>query len=106
MHFPFTPPAENGGREDVRRVTFETADGARVIMRASRPFHFDAHHYTVCDLRDATHDDEIPVRPETIVHTDAAHAGIGGGMAWSTVMDENVKVTSGEYALEMEIQIL
>ena len=40
------------------------------------------------------------------MHTDAVHAGIGGGMAWSTVMDESVKVTSGEYALEMEIQIL
>ena len=69
MHFPFTPPAENGGREDVRRVTFETADGARVIMRASRPFHFDAHHYTVCDLRDATHDDEIPVRKPSCTPT-------------------------------------
>ena len=105
MHFPFTPPAENGGREGVRRVAFRAPDGAKVVMKADTPFHFDAHHYTVNDLRDAMHDHEIPRRSEIIVHTDAAHAGIGGDMAWSTRMNAANEVTPGEYALNMDIHI-
>ena len=106
MHFPFTPPAENGGREQVRRVIFENSEGAKVIMRAEIPFHFDARHYTIPDLRDAMHDHEITIRPETIVHTDAAHTGIGGDMAWSTRIDPAYAVKSGEYSLAMEIQVV
>ena len=106
MHFPFTPPAENGGRDAVRRATFETEDGAKIIMRAQTPFHFDARHYTITDLRDAMHDHDLYMRPETIIHTDAAHAGIGGDMAWSTVIDPEYAVSSGEYTLALDIQVI
>ncbi len=100
-HFPFTPPAENGGRDATRRVAFSTSDGARVIMQSDAPFHFDARHYTVNDLRDAMHDHELIKRPETIVHTDAAHAGIGGDMGWSTYIDNKFAVTPGDYTLRL-----
>lgn len=106
MHFPFTPPAENGGRDAVRRVAFENKDGAKIIMRAQTPFHFDARHYTIIDLRDAMHDHELYMRPETIIHTDAAHAGIGGDMSWSTNIDPKYAVTSGEYTLALDIQVM
>ena len=106
MHFPFTPPAENGGRDGVRRVMFENENGAKVIMYSATPFHFDAHHYTVSDIRDAMHDHELIRRPETVVHIDAAHAGIGGDMAWSTVQDPNFTIGPGDYTQTINIQIL
>ncbi|MBQ3080207.1 MAG: hypothetical protein IJC48_09470 [Clostridia bacterium] len=106
MHFPFTPPAENGGRDDVRRVVFENEEGAKVVMYSDTPFHFDARHYSVSDLRDAMHDHEITKRDETIIHIDAAHAGIGGDMAWSTVTNPKYRITPGDYTHTVNIQIL
>ena len=105
MHFPFTPPAENGGRDEVSRVSFSTSDGRALTFTALSPIHFDAHHYTAEDLREAMHDHELPHRPQTIVHTDAVHAGIGGDMAWSTVQDEKYTVRPGEYELSLEIEL-
>ena len=106
MHFPFTPPSENGGRDGTRRVMFENDEGMKVIMRSDTPFHFDARHYTVSDLRDAMHDHELTMRPETIIHVDAAHAGIGGDMAWSSVINPAYSVTPGDYTQTINIQIL
>ena len=105
MHFPFTPPAENGGREQVRRVRFSAPDGAYVGLHCGAPMHFDAHHYTVSDIRQAMHEHELARRPQIIVHTDAAHAGIGGCMAWSTQQDEKYTIKPGTYRLEMDIEI-
>ena len=105
MHFPFTPPAENGGREQVRRVRFSAPDGAYVGLRSGAPMHFDAHHYTVSDIRQAMHEHELARRPQIIVHTDAVHAGIGGCMAWSTQQDEKYTIKPGTYRLEMDIEI-
>ncbi|MBR5380050.1 MAG: hypothetical protein IK140_05900 [Clostridia bacterium] len=105
MHFPFTPPAENGGREDARWVTFKSPDGASVTFQSDCPMHFDAHHYTASDLRGAMHDHELIRRHETVVHTDAVHAGIGGAMAWSTVQQKEFTVAPGEYCMDLVIQI-
>ena len=105
MHFPFTPPAENGGREDTKYICLSTDAGEKLTFRFSRPVHFDAHHYNAGDLREAMHEHELTRRRETIVQTDAVHAGIGGDMAWSTVQDEKYAVRPGEYHLEMQIEI-
>ena len=103
MHFPFTPPAENGGRDQVSRVSFLSDDGRSLTFAAVNPMHFDAHHYATEDLRNAMHDHELPLRPQTVVHTDAVHAGIGGDMAWSTVQDEKYMIRPGEYELNLDI---
>ena len=104
-HFPYNPPAENGGHEKTLRVTLAAEDGRAIRFASSTPFHFDAHNYTPCDLRDAMHEHEIPVRHETTLHIDAAHTGIGGQMAWSTRQDEKYAVGPGTYNLELEIEL-
>ena len=106
MHFPFTPPAENGGREDTVMLKLKNKDGTALIINSEAPIHFDAHNYTVSDLRLAMHDEELNRRGETIIHTDAAHSGIGGKMAWSTVLDPEHTVKSGCYSLSLDIQII
>ena len=41
------------------------------------PAQVSATHYRASDLAAATHDVELVARPETIVHLDAAHRGLG-----------------------------
>ena len=105
MHFAFTPPAENAGVEDALRLRFSAADGHAITFHSAAPFHFDARHYTIGDLREAMHDHELIRRRQIVVHTDAAHAGIGGDMAWSTRQEKEFTITPGEYKLNLEISI-
>ena len=51
------------------------------------------------------HDHELIRRHETVVHTDAVHAGIGGAMAWSTVQQKEFTVAPGEYCMDLVIQV-
>ena len=103
LHFPFVPPSENGGRDDVRWLRFTHRDGRRLTVRTERPLHFDAHHYTVEDCQQAAHDHELPHRPETWLHLDAVHGPIGSDMAWSTVMSEKYAIEGGDVSFAFEI---
>ena len=54
------------------------------------PFHFDIHHNTVEDYLTAGYEHLLKRRPESYLHIDARHAGIGGEMAWiSALCPEN-----------------
>ncbi len=97
-HFPFCPPSENGGHEQTRWLTLTDGDCALKIS-SSKPFHFDVHHSTVADYKAAKHDREIIHRPESYLHIDAAHAGIGSDMGWSTMLAEEDRVKAGNYSL-------
>lgn len=105
MHTPFVPPAECGGHEDVRDLVMKDKEGHSIRFTGDTPFHFDARRFTVQALRDAAHDHEIS-RGETIfLHLDAAHAGIGGDMAWSTVLNAGHIIKPGVYTLGLEIEV-
>ena len=79
--------------------------GRALLVRSAAPIHFDAHHYSVADCQRARHDHELPRRPETVLHLDAAHAPIGGEMAWSTKMPEPLALRGGTYHLSVEISL-
>ncbi len=104
MHFAFSPPSENGGREDVRYLRFvnEAGDGFEIIP--DRPIHFDVHHNTVRDYREAKHEHELIRRPDAYLHLDAAHGPIGGKMAWSTVVDEAADLRDSIYTLRFTVK--
>ena len=106
QHFPFVPPSENGGHEETRWLRLSCGDGRSLRIRSAAPIHFDAHHYGIEDCQRAKHDHELPTRPETVLHLDAAHAPIGSEMAWSTKMPETLAVRGGEYHLSAELEIL
>ena len=98
-HFPFIPPSENGGHEGTRWIKVKNAEDRMLYIRGDRPFHFDIHHSTAEDYREARHDHELIRRPEAYLHIDAAHGQIGADMAWSTVLDDNLNLGGGEYSL-------
>jgi beta-galactosidase len=74
---PYIRPQENGGRADVRWLEL-TGDGGRGIrIELDRPAQMSATHFRAEDLAAATHHEELVPRPETIVHLDEAHRGLG-----------------------------
>ncbi|MDW7656427.1 MAG: beta-galactosidase small subunit, partial [Bacillota bacterium] len=105
-HFPFIPPSENGGHEETRWLELQNDLGQVIRFTPDKPCHFDVHHNTVTDYKDARHEHELQRRPESYLHLDAAHSGIGSDMGWSTVLDEQDQVPAEFSRLVCTIQIL
>jgi len=104
QHFPFIPPSENGGHEDTRWVALENSEHKKIEIESLIPFHFDVHHASVEDYRLAKHDHELPRREQSWLHIDAAHAGIGSNMAWSTMLTEENRVMAKPYVLSFVLK--
>lgn len=102
-HFPFIPPSETGGHEGTRWLELADDRGRRIRAEAVTPFHFDVHHNPPEDYQAARHDHELVRRPEAWLHLDAAHAQIGGMMAWSTVLDPRFDLREGAYSLRCRL---
>ncbi len=104
-HFAFIPPSECGGHEETRWVSLRRPDGAVITVSAPVPFHFDAHHNTPDDYIRARHEHELVRRPETVLHIDAAHAGIGSDMGWSTFLPGAERVVAGNRIQHLTISL-
>ncbi|MEW5989988.1 MAG: glycoside hydrolase family 2 TIM barrel-domain containing protein [Chloroflexota bacterium] len=76
-HVPYVRPQENGGRADVRWLELRRPSGDGLRIQLDRPRQVSATHHRAADLAAATHREELADRPETIVHLDAAHRGLG-----------------------------
>ena len=105
QHFAFIPPSECGGHEDTRRLSLSDDKGHSLLIKSRAPFHFDARHSSIEDYRNAAHEHELMKHKETYVHLDARHAGIGGNMGWSTILDEKHMVPAGVYRFSVDIQL-
>lgn len=105
QHFPFIPPSECGGHEQTRWLALSNEDGRTIKITGERPFHFDAHHNTIEDYQNATHDHELPMRSETWLHIDASHSGIGSDMAWSSAPSYDHLTVAGTYHMRLSIEL-
>lgn len=105
MHFDFNPPSENGGHEGTRRIELANGEGAKLIFAMRQDAHFDIRHATIADYAAARHEHELPRRPESWLHLDAAHAPIGGDMGWSTGVDQREMLRGGAFALRFGIRM-
>ena len=77
LYVPYVRPQENGGRADVRWLELSDGGGRGLRFGFDRPRQVSATHFRAADLAAAGHDVELRPRPETIVHLDAAHRGLG-----------------------------
>ena len=73
---PYVRPQENGGHSDTRWFRVGSPGGT-LRVDLDTPGQVSATHSTAADLDAATHDVELRPRPETIVHLDAVHRGLG-----------------------------
>jgi beta-galactosidase len=76
-YVPYVKPQENGGRADVRWIELSDGSGHGFRLALDRPAQVCATHFRAIDLATARHDVELVPRPETIVHLDVAHRGLG-----------------------------
>ena len=74
---PYIRPQENGGHADVRWLELRDAAGAGLRIDLDTPRQVSVTHARAADLDAATHDIDLVPCPETIVHLDAAHRGLG-----------------------------
>ncbi|MGA3058182.1 MAG: glycoside hydrolase family 2 TIM barrel-domain containing protein, partial [Candidatus Limnocylindrales bacterium] len=77
LYVPYVKPQENGGRADLRWIELSDGSGRGFRLALDRPAQVCATHFRAIDLATATHDVELVPRPETIVHLDVAHRGLG-----------------------------
>jgi beta-galactosidase len=74
-------PQESGGHADVRWLEARPAEAgegpAGVRLELDRPGQVSALHHRPGDLAAARHEDELTPIPETVVHLDALHRGVG-----------------------------
>jgi beta-galactosidase len=77
QYVPYVKPQENGGHHAVRWIELSDGGGRGFHLAADRPMQVSATHFRAIDLATATHDVELVPRPETIVHLDIAHRGLG-----------------------------
>jgi beta-galactosidase len=94
---PYVYTSESGGKEDVRWLALTNAAGAGLLVTGLGRLHIDALHYTIADLAKSHHPHELTRRPETILHLDAAHMGVGGDDGWMAPVHSEFLVQPGRY---------
>lgn len=105
-HFAFIPPSENGGHEETRWLTLTNMEGRTLKISSPIPFHFDIHHNSIDDYKNAKHEHELLRRKESYLHIDAAHTGIGSDMGWSSFLPGCERVIAKNYSLEFTVEFL
>jgi beta-galactosidase len=88
MYTHYVMPQECGHRTGVNEVILSSAKGGRMLVAADEAFGFSAQHVTPADLFAAKHEHEITFRPETILHLDHAHRGVGNSSCGPDALDQ------------------
>ncbi|MEK6719935.1 MAG: glycoside hydrolase family 2 TIM barrel-domain containing protein [Chloroflexota bacterium] len=96
QHVPYVRPQENGGRADVRWLELRQSAGTGVRIALDRPRQVSVTHFRAEDLAAATHREELRPRPETIVHLDAAHRGLGTASCGPDTLSDHL-VSAGKH---------
>jgi len=94
---PYVYPGECGGKEDTRWLALRDGDGNGLLVVGLDNLHFDALHYSICDLTEAKHIVALQPRNEVILHLDAQHMGVGGDDGWMSPVHEEFLVFPGLY---------
>jgi beta-galactosidase len=76
-YIPYVRPQENGGHAGVRWFELSDGTGRGLRITTDEPRQMSAMHFRAEDLAAAKHDVELKPRPETVIHLDAAHRGLG-----------------------------
>lgn len=76
MPVPYVRPQENGGRGNVTRVELRSSQ-QELELSFDRGMQFAASHVRTEGLAAAAHAWELISRPETVLHVDVAHRGLG-----------------------------
>ncbi|NQT88844.1 DUF4981 domain-containing protein, partial [bacterium] len=77
QHVPYIMPQENGNKADCRWAAVTNIRGVGLLAVGAPTLNVNAQHHTPADLTEAAHTYELTPRPDTILHLDHAHNGLG-----------------------------
>ncbi|WP_436777621.1 glycoside hydrolase family 2 TIM barrel-domain containing protein [Yinghuangia sp. YIM S09857] len=101
---PYLRPQENGGRADVTELVLTAEGNRRITVTTDRPMQMNVSHFQPADLEAARHTWELKPRPETFVHLDLAHRGLGTA-AVGPDTHPNHRVRAGEYHWTWQLEL-
>ncbi len=81
VNYPY--PQENGNRSDVRWAAFTDGQGNGLMAVAGKKLSISAWPYSLQDLEQATHINELPQRDFYTVNLDYKQQGVGGTNTWT-----------------------
>lgn len=104
MFEPYIMPQENGSRYGTEWAVVSNSQGMGLRFAASKPFSFNASHYSPEDLTEAKHDWELAKkkRQETIVHVDYKMSGVGSNSC-GPELAEAYRLSEKEFRFEIDI---
>ena len=105
QYVPYIIPQEHGNRCDVRWLSLTDDHGRGMLVTADEPFSFSAHHYTVDDLTDAAHTNELLWRREVFLNIDLAQNGLGNGSCGPGVLPQYM-LKPGEYDFTVHFRVM
>ena len=101
---PYVRPQENCAHADTAWMDISSPAGRGLYFASvNAPFSFNASHFTDEQLTATGHDYELVPMPETVVHIDYRHAGIGSA---SCGPDLNPKYALSETEIAFSFRIL
>jgi beta-galactosidase len=101
---PYVYTSESGGKEEVCWLTLTDAKRNGLLVTGLSPLHVDALHYTIKDLEKSGHPYELTRLPETILHLDGWHMGVGGDDGWTAPVHPEYLINPGNYHFGFRIQ--
>ena len=95
MYVPYILPQEHGGRSDTRWLAIHDGTNGLVIS-GDALFQFSASHLTAEDLFAAKHTIDLKPRPETWLHLDHRHRGLGTASCGPDTLGQ-YRISGGTY---------
>ena len=90
-------PQECGSREGVRYIDITDRNGKGIrVQTAERPFTASVLPYSVWELENAMHREELPEIHYTWLRLLAAQTGVGGDDSWGAPVHEQYKVKADQ----------
>lgn len=105
LFVPYIMPQENGSHDGTEWVTATNEQGMGLKFTSSRPFSFNASHYTPEDLTLAQHHYELVRRDETILHLDYKMSGVGSNSCGPELL-EVYRLDEKQFSFELNIMPL
>jgi beta-galactosidase len=103
QYVDFVFPQHHGTHHDTRWFELSGPGRPRLRVVADRAIAFDVSHFTVSDLSAARHTTDLVARPETFVHLDVAHRGLGTASCGPDTLAPYL-VGAGRYRWSWEIR--
>ncbi len=101
---PYVKPQESGNKTDVRWVSFESTDGAGLLITGLPCVSINAGRYTATDLENASHPFELKKRSDIFVHIDYEQMGVGGDDSWGAPTHIEYLLPSASYSYRFRLR--